>query len=172
MLVSTLNDLKQSIWPNDMSAILVNDCSSDVVTNSICDSFELSGVDTTIIKNPVNKGVAESLRIGFQYLWDKNVDVFCDLDSDVAVKPYWLNVLLYLQGMFSDCLITGFNTPAHKTTQIFDDYDFKKSLGGINIMFGRCLFPIVMESLKGTRWDWDLSYSIEKTTHRIVAPPL
>lgn len=169
-LETTFQSLKRCYtFPDEI--LIIDDCSTDKGTYALIEAFD---VPTTItrIRNPKNSGMYFGLRFGWKYFYDKGYDVLVNLDPDIILKPYWLNVLLKLHKMFPDSLITGFNTLVsnrHPILETFCKYYTKRTCGGINMMFGRELFPNIESSLINNAWDWNLCRLLSRPV--IVSKP-
>ena len=134
-----------------------------------------------------NRGIAHSLRTGFEALlkWkdaeNSSLTYFSNLDSDMIVKPNFLNICKQLwdqieigdvtevkhnppNDMHSWTVISGFNAKQHKVAQKFDNYVTKRQLGGCHLFFHQStLKSLVLPSIhprhnvprrpQSNRWD-------------------
>ena len=67
-------------------------------------------------------------------------------------------------------ILTGFNTASHDTVSRFDEYEIKKTVGGINLFFHRSLYhKIVRPELRDINWDHALSEKIASVNGSVVA---
>lgn len=62
-------------------------------------------------------------------------DLLCNLDSDVIVKPNFLSVLLFTFLKFKPKILTGYNSVCHESEKQLLNVLFKKSCGGVNLVF-------------------------------------
>jgi hypothetical protein len=69
---------------------------------------------------------------------------------------------------FPDAIVTGFNTLTHKIKAISADYCLKDSIGGINVLFGRHLFPLIEPCLSAMEWDWKLCTVMQEAGKQFV----
>lgn len=171
-LQQTLDYLSQSFFPKNFEIYIVDDYSSNLKTLELIKGFTLPNINIQKIRNNENKSMFYGLRIGFEYFYERGFDVLVNLDSDVLVKPYWINVLFKLYKQFPDRIISGFNTLKHPIIETFQRYHTKWTIGGINMMFGRKLCPLVCSVLLTNRWDWQLCIEMHKLNKElIVAKP-
>jgi hypothetical protein len=156
----TLKSLKESYLPNDLEVFMVNDASKDTTTNKIFNEFSLSNKIIKKINNK-NENMFYGLRLGWDYFISHGFDLLANIDSDVIVKPYWLPILLQLYKMFPDRVISGFNTSHHPISDTFNKYHAKSTIGGINCLFDKKVYPIISNVLNNTQWDWNMCNSMK-----------
>jgi GR25 family glycosyltransferase involved in LPS biosynthesis len=168
-LQKTLDSIKNSYLPDELTIVLLDDCSTDKNTLNIFNNFKLENVPIVRLKNKKNRGIAYNIKKGFDYLYENDFDILVNLDPDALVKPYWFNLLLDLFSYFPHSLITGFNTPAHESTGIFESYHTKKSVGGINLMFNRNLWTKLRPKVNNSQWDWDISKKLASDNISMIA---
>lgn len=140
----------------DALLILLDDA-SDEDTVRLIDGF--AHRDATIIKvvrMPWRKSSAErtlpfNLSFTFNYLLANfTCRYFCILDSDTLVRPYWLDRLCSLhedEQIKQDrpIIVSGFNTLYHPfTVSDLGDRVYKRSLGGVNMLFTPDLYGKIM----------------------------
>ncbi len=96
------------------------------------------------------------------------------LDSDAIVRPDWLNRLRELhqryQSQTSPLVVSGFHTNSHPT--LVEEFDCRKkqSLGGINLMFHREIWPSMVEtSLTHLGWDFELCQKVLENGGTLLA---
>ena len=167
-LAKTFNSLKKSQLPPNLEIFMIDDCSTDKMTNKIFKEFCLPGVRIKKIINTKNENMFYGLKKGFDYFYASNTDVIFNLDSDVTVKPYWINILLQLLKIFPHNIISGFNTPQHPISDTFHKYHTKKSVGGVNILFNRKIYPEFASLIKNIQWDWDICYYMQKQNRPFI----
>jgi len=168
-LKKTLESIKNSYLPDDLTIVLLDDCSTNKNTINIFNNFKIDNVPIVRLKNSKNEGIANNIKKGFDYLHKNNFDILVNLDPDALVKPYWFTLLLDLLSYFPHSVITGFNTPAHESTGIFETYHTKKSIGGINLMFNKELWPKLRLKINNSQWDWDVSKMLKNDNTLMIA---
>lgn len=148
LLKQTIDSINDSFLPNDLLFILVDDNSENKNYSINLDH------DYILIRKDVNRGIASSLAIGWDILNYLNVDFLLNIDSDTIVSHNWLSALLNTyyetQTLSHNRIITGFNGN-HKTIKLFDTYQSKETVGGINIFFHQNLYHIIKKALSSYR---------------------
>jgi hypothetical protein len=158
-LEQTLKSLEQSIIPSNLNIMIIDDSSTDEKTLHLIDNFKLKSIK---MYNAKNKGVYECLKQGWDYYFNAGYDVLMNLDSDVIIRPNWLEKVLELENKFPDYVISGFNcNTSHPCTSKFDNFYTKKSIGGLNLCFNRTLYPAIRQTLYSLSWDWEMSEIME-----------
>lgn len=163
-----LNSLKQSIFLDNTELFMVNDNSTDPVTNKLFNEFTLPNIKITKVTNDKNKNMFFGLRLGWDYFYDNNFDILSNLDSDALVKSYWLPILFQLHKLFPDNIISGFNASNHPINEVFPKYYTKNSIGGINFLFSRKTYPFIKSFIKDTQWDWNICYFMQKENNKFI----
>jgi len=168
-LQKTLDSIKNSYLPDDLTIVLLDDCSTNKDTLNIFNSFEIENVPIVRLENEKNRGIAYNIKKGFDYLYENDFDILINLDPDALVKPYWLTILFELHSCFPRSVVTGFNTAAHRFTGIFETYYTKRSIGGINLMFNKDLWPKLRPQVNNSQWDWDVSKKLANDKILMIA---
>jgi len=168
-LKKTLDSIKNSYLPDDLTIVLLDDCSANKKTLNIFNNFQIKDVPIVRLRNVKNRGIAHSIKKGFDYLYEHDFDILVNLDPDALVKPYWFTMLLDLLSNFPRSVVTGFNTPTHESTGIFESYHTKKSIGGINMMFNKELWPKLRPKVNNSQWDWDVSKMLKNRNKLMIA---
>lgn len=151
----------QSLDAADLSmvkVVFVDDASTDPKVSEL-----LSG--RRVIRSNKNKGVALSLRDGFDYLIANGFTKLMNLDADAVVSRNFVSVLNDLHETHGG-IVTGFNTLTcsergnirHPIVKQMDGYCIKKSIGGINMMFNAQVYANIVRpalSMMG-HWDWNV----------------
>lgn len=154
----------------DTSVILIDDGSTDKRTKQLIAEFNINGVP--ILKyEQANAGVKEALLFGFrlarQYF---NPEYYINLDSDAIVKPDFIQKLVDLKKRFPENIVSGFNSMTknrdgserHIVIKDEEDHCFKKSIGGINMVFNEAQITSVYTKLQlAGNWDHELSKEME-----------
>jgi glycosyltransferase involved in cell wall biosynthesis len=81
-----LKSVSESIFPSETVLILINDGSTDPETENLWKGFNLEGVQIIRLIQP-NKGIRDTLQIGWDMCIAMGCDVLTNLDSDAIVKP-------------------------------------------------------------------------------------
>lgn len=170
-LSRTLESLSQTYLPNDLELFMVNDNSTDPITNKLFSEFNLPNKIVKVV-NKKNENMFYGLKMGWDYFFNNKFDILANIDSDVILKFYWLSILSKLLTLFPDRIITGFNTPHHAVSSVCNKYCTKKTIGGINCFFNRHVYPQIVGVLKDAQWDWRMCYKMQEAKKMfIVATP-
>ena len=127
----------------------------------------------SVITKTENKGIHDSIKQGFNYLfYTQDCDVVMNLDSDAIIKKNGITKLLELHEQFPDTIVSGFNTlvpdsvtrkPRHPIVSEFDNYVTKKSIGGINMVVNKNVYEkYVLPELHSYNWDWRVCHRMQK----------
>lgn len=164
-----LDSVIRSILPEGINIVVVNDCSTHPDMNRILAGFaeNLRGKSITFKNNRVNSGVAYSIKAGIATLLEAGCDMFINLDSDAIVRREWIDKIIELKNLFPSKIVTGFNcltkndngTERHPITEQAQGYNFKKSVGGLNMCFDRtqynsCILPALEKAIR-RECNWD-----------------
>lgn len=156
---------------SDCALVLVNDASTDRRTIAMFEGFHLDGVPILKITNTENKKVYGSLHIGIDIAQEVfNPEYYINLDSDAIVKPNFVSKLIEVKQQFPNNIVTGFNSRTrnrdgserHIVITETKEYNFKKSVGGVNLCFSKEQIKIVTDvlsncTINGGNWDHKLS---------------
>jgi GT2 family glycosyltransferase len=157
----TFENLKRTITPIDceITFLMMDDCSDSEETLRLIYEFSMPEWKVFLDKTPHNMKTWGALRLGFDRLYNEGNDVLMNLDSDVKLKPYWLEKVYELHKQFPETVVSGFNTITnHPVIQERETYCMKKTIGGINMMFSNKYYlPFVRPALDDTAgWDWSV----------------
>lgn len=166
-LTHCLESVSKIEFDSDLTVLVIDDNSSDSKTLELIDQFQSDKFEIRKMYLPKNKGIANALRIGFNYLFASGCELVTNLDGDAIVKPEFLSVLTALKSRFPDCIVSGFNTQSadpktgiirHQTIGQFQDYCLKQTVGGINMMISDVQYKaFVLPALLQTgHWDWNV----------------
>lgn len=149
LIVCTYNRpayLKQcfdSLRRSDLSQIdkllVVDDHSTDRETIQLINEFEIDGVDVVKIRKGKNKGIKDSLAIGYLIAFEHS-NLAINLDGDAIVRHDFVSVLLGLKEQFPDNIVSGFNTTVKNRNPIIEEhptYFKKKYASGINMVINK-----------------------------------
>jgi mannosyltransferase OCH1-like enzyme len=141
ILDKTFTSLLKSYLPTDILFVLIDD-------NSVYDNYIDIKYDHIYYKKNNNYGIANSLALGWDIIWNLNIPYMLNIDSDVELSTNWLSKILNTHKLFDENTITtGFNGKNHPVTKFDENYFLKKSIGGINLFFNRSLYPTIRKSL-------------------------
>jgi len=159
----------KSISESDLSdaiLILIDDNSSPETVN-IIKNFNLPMPMIKIFKNK-NLNMFHSLNIGWRILQRMGCKYLCNIDSDVLVKPNWLNTLKILCN--DKNVVTGFNTINNNHIIISEAHNYyeKLTVGGINLFFHNSYYSIFEKILVDRMWDYNLSYKCKDLSIRLI----
>ena len=169
-----LNSISASRLPGVLHLVL-DDGSEDPEISPLIASYSHS--EATIVRaySAQTEGYSQHQSIGANIDFGLNLlaDEFgcgylCILDSDVIVRPYWLEKLLSLHQELSSSgrqvLVTGFNTGAHKVKHNYGHYRLKNSVGGASMLFTALLYQQALRSKGKTmiKWDWRYGENVHK----------
>lgn len=167
-LEKTLKSLDQSDVYKCYKRIIYDDCSEDKKTLEILNKYNTK---YQIIYN--DKNYKQKSMVKFLELIEtnhKDYDLICYLDNDAEVKPNFMEILLNTYKIIlkneklpvDKVLVTGFNCEKyHPVEKRYKYYLKKQSLGGINMVFHKCLIG------KVKKWwdedeDWEISRELKK----------
>jgi glycosyltransferase involved in cell wall biosynthesis len=169
-LKQTLDSLKKTKL-EDSLVYIIDDHSNNLKTIELIKNFNIPSVTIKKERNLQNLGITKSLKKGFSYLYTC-CEFLTNLDSDVILKPDWLEKLhnVYVNGkakfpQAKNLLVSGFNCTkscAHKINKTYDLFYAKKTIGGINTFFHNSFFNNYCFVLRNTTknknygWDWNL----------------
>jgi glycosyltransferase involved in cell wall biosynthesis len=142
--------------------LLVDDHSTDAETRDVFLKFHIP--DVPIIKhvNKVNSGIKESLRWGFDRAFNERCECVINLDGDAIVKANYLERIISLKNIYKHNIVTGFNcktknkdgSERHKILVEEEDFNTKKSVGGINMCINLEDYHYLLPQLnKAGNWD-------------------
>ena len=151
------SELNKGTFDYEIHVVIVDDSSTDENIRSTISEFSLSNVRSLHkIFKETNKGVFDSLRVGWNYLVsEKGCTILMNIDSDVLVDRYFVSKSINLYTKYRPKLFTGYNSCMHNTVKTFDDICMKQSCGGINLMFSSVTYVNTIRYLLTTLvFDW------------------
>lgn len=138
-----LNQCFASLLRADLSPLntiyIIDDHSTDEETKRLINDFDVSGVDIVKIRKGANKGIKDSLAIGYLIAFE-NSDIVINLDGDGIVRKDFLHVLLGLKKQFPNNIVSGFNTTVKNRNPIIEEHETyfkKKYASGINMVINK-----------------------------------
>lgn len=157
------------------TVLIIDDCSTDPETRRLIDNFDLPNMELIKCYSKENRSIKGSLLFGFDLLFTSN-DVVINLDGDAIVTKDAFSRMAKMYERFPTRIITGFNcstknkdgSERHIVINSGEDYNEKKSVGGINMVFGITTYqqivkPALLKSKKeNLNWDHQaciISYS-------------
>lgn len=161
-LAKTLDSLKQANL-NGVNVLIVDDCSTNEETIQLIKESPYS----VLIKDS-NRGIPDSIITGYETLFSEGCELVINLDSDVLVKPYFIEKIKALHEKYPDSIITGFNSLSkhskgivrHPIIETKEDCYFKNSCGGVNMAmnqatFKRFVLPSCQKVIREKKGNWD-----------------
>lgn len=161
-LVQTLNSISQIDY-KDLVVVIVDDNSNEA-TKKILNDFSLPNISITRIYKNENKGIKDSLRLGFEYAFS-----FCEyamnLDADAIVKPNIIQELLKLKKEYPNNIVSGFNsknknndgTLRNPIIEEKETYYTKKYCNGINMLMSKSNYNSIVSKTLGVDGNWDFN---------------
>lgn len=151
----TFRDLMISNLPEGLVLVLVDDGSDDD-TAQLVQNFPFGWqISKAVIRHHVSRGVAPSLREGWDMCVDMGCKILINLDNDVRLKYFWHVRLMDLHKAFPDNIVSGFNTSSHKVVEDHKNFVAKHDIGGINMCMSDELYmSTVRDCLQSNNWDW------------------
>ncbi len=152
----------------DVIVILADDASEDPRIAAVLENHGLPAVPMLYVRRRQRAGIKINESLCFAWdLLDRqySCEHFALLDSDMVVRPYWLEKLRTVHKeaakKHARCVLTGFNTFRHPILRHEDSYCIKKSIGGCSLFFERTLYrglvrPCLVPGRAGLHWDWSL----------------
>lgn len=127
----------------DVELIIVDDASTEITP-----ALFVFNHQAHYIFKPERKGICDSLLQGYDWAFEMGCDFVMNLDSDAIVRNDFITKMQALHAAFPDDIITGFNchtknrdgSERHVMTGGGEWYNFKKSVGGINMGMNRAAY--------------------------------
>lgn len=173
-----LESIRQATIPDNSIFILIDDCSTDQKTIDLFTTFHIDSVPIIKIRNKDNKRIAYNIKLGFDKAFDSGCDIVMNFDSDAIIKKNAIEKLVDYKKRFKDHIVTGFNcltknkdgSERHIILESKEDYNIKKSVGGINMCVDKKLYTkYLLPALEGIgNWDHKTSINSEKEGKGIV----
>jgi glycosyltransferase involved in cell wall biosynthesis len=167
-----LDSLKQVDYPKGTQVYIIDDRSTDARTIELINSFTLGEIPVTKYFKPANKGIKDSLIVGYSLAYNQ-AEYFINLDSDAIVKPDFINRLVDLKKRFPDNIVSGFNSRntdgrgqlRNPVISEHEDYVIKKHANGINMCVSKAEYDSIIKPALYQHGNWDFnSTSGEKNT--------
>lgn len=158
-----LDSLRNAVLP-DM-VIIIDDASTDKETVQLINDFP---ADYKIFKRK-NKGIKDSLLIGYQTAFDIGATHVINLDADAIVKPDFVAKLGDLYD--AQHIISGFNcnNPKNPILSEHEGYVMRQHGNGINMLVDRNQYETVIKPALLSNGNWDFN-STNKYPFKIARP--
>ena len=175
-LKQTLDCLKKSYLPAYTRLHIIDDCSNNMFTLKLINEFDLEGIEVKKTFKKENKGVWDSLRIGFDWCKEIECDIYCNIDSDLLLNKLWLTNLLNLHYEYNDSIITAFN-PTNSVMygtikEVNGGYE-RSRICGANLFFGKDIYKYILKALEFEEiWDIELNNVAKKVRFISTRPSL
>ena len=170
LLKQCLESINNADIKNDVLFFIVDDCSTETNVVYLVTDFSKNHL-VKINTKTSNKGIHDSLLIGFERAFYSGCDVVINLDSDAVINKEAINILLELHNQFPHTIVTGFNTlicdattkqPRHPIISTHDKYFKKRSIGGINMCMNKMIYDkYVRHELNRYNWDWRVCHNLQ-----------
>jgi GT2 family glycosyltransferase len=142
--------------------IFIDDYSTKLKTDILINNFLQSNKTPCIyVKKRKQCNMFHSLQVGWDISRMLGCSYFTNLDSDVLVKPDWLEKIINCYNIRKDysgdnTIVTGFNANRahHKVVEELDICYLKSSIGGINMFFNNNLYKEIRKCLVDIKWDY------------------
>lgn len=151
---------------------LIDDGSQEEITKQLIHDFHIDGVPIIKIMKPKNKGIFDSLRMGWDLLENYGCAYLCNIDSDTIVKAKWLKTVWHTYQKTAHekaRIVTGYNSSFHSIESQYDGYCIKKSIGGLNMFFDRAVYHSVVRNCDSTYWDDAVCTLSRETGTKLIA---
>src|ERR1035437_3678201 len=148
--------------------IFVDDASADPQVIQMYNAVTSDHAIVTKHINPVNSGIRMSLLTGIDKCIDAGCDTIINMDSDMIVKPHFVNELLKLKRLHQDKIVSGINcTMRQKTGEernpLIAEYEkcyLKKYVAGQCLCFGKEQYERFIRPALLINGNWDHNASI------------
>jgi hypothetical protein len=126
--------------------------------------------NVTYVSTQKNSGVKYALHCVIDHVFSKGYELIINLDSDAIVKPDFVERLVNVYNK-SGHIVSGFNNPKRKFTNLHGDYGIKNNANGINMCFdNKQYMQHILPSLCNAGKDWDLTLSGKLKRFAITIP--
>ena len=164
-----LESVKRADLPDNTIILIVDDNSDNQETKELLSQFRpYQAILVVLYRKDARRGIADSIKIGSEYLFSNGAEVVINIDSDAVVRNDFISVLLRLHKGWPDRIITGFNcktknkdgSERHRILEQGVGFNMKRTVGGINMLFSKetrdkYLAPALQKSIsEGGNWDY------------------
>ena len=170
-LKKCLTSLEDSHILAHTAIYIIDDCSTNEHTKELIKNFKCSGVEVIKKYNTENKGVADCLKQGFDYFYENDYEILCNLDADAIVNAWWQFRLNELYLKHKGNILSGFNAG---NSAYYDKGKDKKThyekdrVLGLNLYFNSGMYKYIKEALeKEEFWDVELTQIIRDNKKKI-----
>lgn len=122
---------------NNTFFLIIDDGSKDQKKiNQLFNQFNVE--NKYLIKKPKNKGITSSVLMGFDILYNLNVDYIMNIDSDVNLKKNWICDILNLNEIINkkkNLIINGWYFPNLEKIENKKNYVLTKWMSGLFTFF-------------------------------------
>lgn len=161
-LQQCFDSLRRSDLSQIEKVLVIDDHSTDQETIRLINEFEIPGVEIVKIRKGKNKGIKDSLAIGYLIAFEHS-NIVINLDGDAIVKGSWVNTLLYLKEQFPNNIVCGFNTTVKNRNPIIEEHPIyfkKKYASGINMVLNKDQYEdYVLPAISKPIGNWDFDSS-------------
>lgn len=161
-----LQQCLDSISKSDLSMIdtvlVIDDASTDPEVKKIVLEFIDDKPNWTFVVENQNKGIKNSLLVGYSILF-KQCDLVINLDADAVVSNIWVDKVLEAKYKYPAMMVSGFHCNTlnrdgsirHKVLYTEKGYSFRRTVGGISLCINKeQYYKWVKPALEvGGNWD-------------------
>jgi len=161
-LKQCLDSLRRADLSRIDELMIVDDASTNPETLQLIDGFNFKDSHKNLTGKLENKGIKDSLLIGYEQLFQRN-DIVINLDSDALVRNDFVDRLISNYPELGGCILTGFHsvtknangTDRHKIKYEANGLYCKESVGGINFCIDKYTYNQYVKPslLKIGNWD-------------------
>jgi glycosyltransferase involved in cell wall biosynthesis len=175
-LARCFDSLRYASFPEGTTIIIVDDASTDPTTIELIHQFATSPPENTtclIHFKRANKGIKDSLLIGYDIAFKLDSWFVINLDADALVRKDFVERLLHLKKNIPGNIVSGFNTTVENRNPIIVEtktYFFKKYASGINMCVSEHEYrAYILPALKQPgNWDYNASLEHEKDGGKVI----
>ena len=168
-LKKCFDSILRSDIPKGATILISDDCSDDKETLNLIHDFKLGKCQVVKLFHDEKQKIYGSLKLAIDYAIKVfKADTFINLDSDAVIRNDYFTRILELHSKFSHAIVTGFHcqtknadgSERHNIIDVYDTFCTKKSVGGINMVFGfeslnKYIFPALDKCILDKQGNWD-----------------
>lgn len=154
-----LDSLAKAVQPD---VLIIVDDRSDIETKVLLFDFNWIPIQHYINKS-INKGIKDSLLLGFEAAFKEECDLAINLDPDAVVRPNFIPRLVELHERHEgNRIVSGFNCnhPENPITKEYNDFVCRKHANGINFCINQEQYEKIVKPglLSAGNWDFDSTH--------------
>lgn len=164
--VDYLRQCLESVGKSDLSKIdevlVIDDASSEPEVRKIVLEFIEDKSNWTFVVENQNKGIKNSLQVGYNLLF-KKCDLVINLDPDAVVANIWVDKVLEAKEKYPAMMVSGFHcntlnrdgSVRHKVLYTEKGYSFRKTIGGISLCIDKLQYYKWVKPALEVSGNWD-----------------